>query len=132
MKLTAEDKEARRSNYLANKEAYKERATEWKKNNPEAVKLSRKKGWLKQTYGLGWEDFLAKYNEQGGACAICKQNLPLFHENRSKQPFVDHCHKTGQIRGLLCHYCNVGIGNFKEKISLLHEAEEYLTKWQSN
>jgi hypothetical protein len=41
---------------------------------------------------------------------------------------VDHNHKTGMIRGLLCHRCNTGLGHFEEKIDLLHNAIEYLRR----
>jgi hypothetical protein len=43
---------------------------------------------------------------------------------------IDHCHKTGKIRGLLCKDCNIGLGHFKDNIKLLQKAEEYLTSTQ--
>ena len=42
---------------------------------------------------------------------------------------VDHNHVTGQIRGLLCTNCNLGIGNFKDKTELLKNAIKYLEKY---
>ncbi len=42
---------------------------------------------------------------------------------------VDHDHVTGKIRGLLCHYCNVGIGNFRENQESLAAAIEYLNSY---
>ena len=119
-----------RENYLKNKEAYKARAAEWKAANPEVLKLSRRKNLLKGKYGLSWEAFLKKFDDQKGQCAICQCDLHLWHEITAKQPFVDHCHTTGKVRDLLCQQCNVGIGVFKENIENLRRAEEYLKKWQ--
>jgi len=61
---------------------------------------------------------------QEGACAICKVTAPggqgTFH--------VDHDHKTGAIRGLLCHHCNTALGKFKDSPILLETAIAYLAK----
>lgn len=62
--------------------------------------------------------------KQNGGCAICKSKVSggkgAFH--------VDHCHKTGKIRGLLCHFCNVGLGVFKDDVKTLSVAIAYLKK----
>jgi hypothetical protein len=64
-----------------------------------ARKLSARKSHLKKTYGLTWDEYQAILEHQGGRCAICEGK-------RSYQLHVDHCHKTGRIRGLLCAACN--------------------------
>jgi len=75
-----------------------------------------------KTYGIT----LAQYNElfisQKGCCAICDRHQDLFNRALS----VDHCHSSGQIRGLLCDECNKAIGYFKDKTSLLYAAVYYL------
>jgi hypothetical protein len=43
-----------------------------------------------------------------------------------KELAIDHCHKTGKIRGLLCKNCNQGLGQFKDNIDLLLSAAKYL------
>jgi hypothetical protein len=43
-----------------------------------------------------------------------------------KTPFVDHCHTTGKVRGLLCSHCSTGLGNFKDSIMRLLLAIRYL------
>lgn len=58
--------------------------------------------------------------DQEGLCAICKK------EPQSKGLNVDHCHKTGRVRALLCTKCNGGIGFFDESIELLEAAIAYL------
>ena len=56
---------------------------------------------------------------QENKCQICKQEF--FHT-----PYIDHCHTTGQVRGLLCRNCNTGLGYFKDNTEFLTSAIEYL------
>jgi hypothetical protein len=69
------------------------------------------------------------FNKQNGVCAIC------FQKERSKRKpnhfginklAVDHDHKTGKIRGLLCNCCNTAIGRFNDSIAVLQNAISYL------
>lgn len=64
---------------------------------------------------------------QNFKCAVCGEK---FIE--SKNIHLDHNHKTGQIRSLLCNNCNVGLGFFKDDIILLEKAKYYLSKWSNN
>jgi Recombination endonuclease VII len=57
---------------------------------------------------------------QKGLCAICKKFMQRVH--------LDHDHKTGALRGLLCSKCNVGIGLFDDDISIMNSAVEYLAQ----
>jgi hypothetical protein len=61
------------------------------------------------------------YKAQNGCCAIC--NRP---ESTDKALSLDHCHKTGEIRGLLCQGCNLGLGWFRDSPETLKAASEYL------
>jgi len=79
---------------------------------------------LKREFGITldqYNEMLAKQNHQ---CACCGTTDPrgqgAFH--------VDHCHKTGIIRGLLCHLCNTGIGKLGDDLPGLLKAVEYLEK----
>lgn len=63
-------------------------------------------------------------NNQNNTCAICFSEFSPNGQNLS----VDHCHKTGIIRGLLCSECNFGLGKFKDNIELLNNAIKYLKK----
>lgn len=45
-----------------------------------------------------------------------------------KKLCVDHCHETGEVRGLLCSKCNTAIGMFQEDINVMYRAIEYLSK----
>lgn len=69
---------------------------------------------------------LAEYDEmleeQGNGCVICGKTP----EENGKHLFVDHDHNTGEVRGLLCHHCNTGLGMFRDTPILLLRAVEYL------
>ena len=78
---------------------------------------------LKRWWGMSPCDYDEILKSQGGVCAICgnppsKKDKNVLH--------VDHDHKTGEIRGLLCSFCNVGLGHFKDDVNLLAEAISYL------
>ena len=65
---------------------------------------------------------------QNNKCSICGRNS-------SRQKFIlglDHNHKTGQIRGLLCSQCNSAIGLLKENTGTMKKAIEYIEKWRRN
>ena len=61
--------------------------------------------------GLTVDDYDRMFAEQSGRCAICGTDQPARGTLKSSFP-VDHCHKTGRVRGLLCHHCNVTLGRF--------------------
>lgn len=56
-------------------------------------------------------------------CAICRQD---FQKDRVGQ--IDHDHKTGQVRGLLCLHCNLLLGHAKDQPNILRAALTYLEK----
>ena len=83
---------------------------------------NRRKKLMKQ-YGITPEEYDKLFSKQNGACAICG-NIPT----NGKKLAVDHSHITGKVRGLLCHSCNVTLGNVDDSIELLTKAIEYLSK----
>ena len=90
----------------------------FRKNNPTAQRASNLK-----KYGLTIEQYNELFVVQNGLCAICKTSGKII---RGRSLYVDHNHETKQVRGLLCHNCNFGIGNFKENIDSLLSAVKYL------
>lgn len=91
------------------------------RNDPgvaERVKKSAKRSALKRSYGLTEEDYDKLYASQNGICKICQNYFPKLN--------IDHCHKTGKIRGLLCWNCNTALGKFKDSVELLSNAISYL------
>ena len=71
-------------------------------------------------------DLLMKY--QKGLCAICKQPERVLNKRtqRPRRLYIDHNHKTNEIRGLLCQRCNLGIGHLQEDLAILESAIAYL------
>lgn len=74
---------------------------------------------IKHKYGLSEAAFEELLLEQDGLCAICRE-VP------DKQLYVDHCHTTGAVRGLLCQACNAGIGQLRDDPALVRNALRYL------
>ncbi len=77
---------------------------------------------MKRKFGIGLLEYEAMSKAQDGKCKLCGR------EERTKQRrlAIDHCHETLKVRGLLCHHCNTGLGNFKDDIELLRNAIAYL------
>jgi hypothetical protein len=93
---------------------------QWKIDNVEKSRLSRQKAKLKQKYGITLEQYEAMFNEQKGVCYICKS------ESLNRRLSVDHCHKTGKIRRLLCDKCNMTLGLVNDSQELLKQFIFYL------
>ena len=86
---------------------------DYRKRNPE----SDAKRKLKQKYNLSLEEYKRMVSAQENKCYICGKIARLN---------VDHNHKTGQVRKLLCHKCNAGIGMFDENITILEQTILYI------
>lgn len=79
-----------------------------------------------KTYGLSKEAFVELFGSQGGRCAVCR--VPALETVRGL--YVDHCHKTDSIRGLLCHNCNTGIGQLGDDSGSVERAVKYLANFE--
>jgi hypothetical protein len=97
----------------------KRRETGRKDNCPVKAREYR----LKKTYGLKEEEYQEMHKQAGGCCEICGTQEEEVTKGRL---CVDHNHKTGEIRGLLCSSCNTGIGLLKDNPALLEAAAAYL------
>ena len=81
---------------------------------------------LRASFGLSLEKYKSMFASQNGKCAICGQPEKHRHNGQIKALAVDHNHKTGAIRGLLCSDCNTGIGKLREDPKILQSAIRYL------
>jgi RNA polymerase-binding transcription factor DksA len=127
-----------------NIEKFRERLNDWKKNNPEKVKEYRKKyrdsekgkeyvkkyknsdvytKWKKKkrllAYGITENELENMKQKQKDKCAICGKPI-------SENFVIDHDHKTGKVRGLLCISCNTGLGHLKDNKVAMLKAIDYL------
>jgi len=71
-------------------------------------------------YGISWPEYQLRLALQNGVCAICRK------EPKRRLLFVDHCHKTGKVRGLLCTKCNAALGSFEDNAELAQAGANYL------
>lgn len=96
--------------------------------HPERVKTKHRNNRRRWAYGLSEADFDALFEAQSGKCAICSVELDqgFGRHHKPNKLVVDHCHKTGKVRGLLCTMCNKGIGLLKDDPTLLRIASSYL------
>lgn len=103
------------------KPCVKEYAASYYRKNSKKMLLGARRYSMRRNFNITIEQYESMYRKQNGACAICeKQNLS------GKRLAVDHDHKTGKVRGLLCHRCNYGIGYLKDNLNLLRRAFEYV------
>lgn len=72
-------------------------------------------------YGITPEDYAARFAAQDSRCAVCRTDTP-----GGKGWHLDHDHATGAVRGILCHRCNLALGNFKDDPDRLRAALAYL------
>lgn len=96
------------------------RAQHLKSYNPE----KQRRTVLKRMFGITPEQWDEMHKRQGGVCWMCGHDGKGIH--RYDRLLVDHCHSTGEVRGLLCHHCNAGLGHFKDDPLLLQRAIDYL------
>jgi hypothetical protein len=109
--------------YNEHKEQIKAYKKAYTKTHPRIYKYyNRQNYYLKRNHGITIEQYNQMFVNQGGLCTICKE-----HPAENTRLSVDHDHKTGKIRGLLCIRCNAGLGHFKDEINLLLNAIKYLS-----
>lgn len=76
---------------------------------------------LEKKNGLTQERYEATVQKQNGCCAICHKP--------TKNLYIDHCHKTGKFRALLCNLCNTGLGMFFESVEIMSSAIRYVQRY---
>jgi hypothetical protein len=120
----AQTNEWRRQDKLKNPEKYaaKRRARTEKDRAAPDYSHKRWTSLIRVKYNLSLEEYNNMFAIQRGCCAICGT-----HQSEMKiRLSVDHDHTTGKIRSLLCKSCNIGLGEFKDRVELLKKAISYL------
>lgn len=98
------------------------RGGKWKRKYP----TKARDAYFKRVYGSSLAEFEIMFKKQKGRCCICNISKTKIFKGKSFL-MVDHNHKTGKIRGLLCHMCNLGLGYFGDNKKNLRKALRYLT-----
>ena len=110
----------RAANRAANPERLKENSRRYYLANKDRQKANGRAAHLLRKYRLTVQEYDAMLSKQGGVCAICKQPP-------SDRRFpVDHCHSSGEVRGILCDRCNRLIGQAGDDPEILLNAVAYL------
>lgn len=95
----------------------------WKKKNREKV-LSYMRNANIRRYGISLKEYESLKYGQKNRCAICG----ILESKLKRKLDIDHDHKKGNVRGLLCNSCNKGLGYFRDSVSYIRNALAYLSK----
>jgi hypothetical protein len=112
---------------------------DWEKRNPEKRKqlhqdfYAKKKErmrwyWIESKYGMTKEKYNELLQQQNNGCKIC--GATEAKHRSSNNLLVDHCHVTGNYRGLLCNRCNTSLGFVNDDIELLENMVKYLKEYK--
>lgn len=97
----------------------------YRAKNRERLSTQRKENRLLAAYGITLGEYENMVQAQGGICALCNEE-PRPNGRLGPALVIDHDHETGQVRGLLCHHCNVALGHLRDDSDLLRKAIKYL------
>ncbi|MFW5899099.1 MAG: endonuclease VII domain-containing protein [Jiangellaceae bacterium] len=111
-----EDVKAR---HRANAKEYAAYQQQWRRDNPRQARDHK----LRSRYGIGVDEYEQMLRDQGGGCAICGSE---DSKSNREHLYVDHCHETGRVRGLLCYHCNTTLGYMRDDPDTLRAAIAYL------
>lgn len=109
---------------------------DYRKKNPDVYRKASLKHWHNlsdkkkhskwiQRYGITADQYTNMFEFQNGKCKICNQEC-----STGRVLAVDHCHKTGKVRGLLCTKCNTALGMLNDNIKYFETAIEYLKSYE--
>ena len=127
---------AKARRYAANPEAAKERVRTWQRDNPERLQQYRKayrsrpevkardrSAHLRRTFGITQDEYETRLAGQGGGCAVCRRA-----PKPGKSLHVDHDHRSGDVRGLLCFSCNAALGHLADDAERIRALLTYLDR----
>ena len=113
-------KEYREKNYTKVREVQKASYQKYQEKYKKRADVRR----IERDYGLSEEDYQALIKKQNNRCAICDKTGGFGLEKL----VIDHCHKSGKVRGMLCRLCNTSLGGFRDNEEQLMNAIYYLRR----
>jgi len=111
--------QSRKEYYQKNKERILSQVKKYRDNNIDAIKDRNRV----KNYGLVLGDFDKMIISQDNKCCICNKELGV-----GKEIAIDHCHTSGNVRGILCSGCNLMLGMAYDDIEIFKSAILYLEK----
>ncbi len=133
-KRRSKDSEKIRERNRKYEESNKDKKLHWSKESYQRRKAKVREYTLRtkervrlRRYGLSPEEYEVILAKHAGCCHICKRHYTDIESTLH----IDHCHKTGKVRGLLCSNCNTGIGLLKDDVNMLACAIEYLKEYEN-
>ena len=106
--------------YPEKRRPYKDRVAYFKQYHSEKENKERERvGQLRRKYGITNEEYDEMFKKQDGRCLVCG-------ETSDKVLCVDHDHKTGRVRGLLCYRCNTALGHLRDDPEIIMKLYEYM------
>lgn len=110
------------------KSCQKKYSEKYRNDKRAKVREANRQSHLKREYGLTAEAHKALLESHNNKCAICRADKDW---GGRKYLSVDHDHKTGKVRGVLCNSCNVALGLLKDDPQRLRAAADYLDRFDS-
>jgi hypothetical protein len=111
--------------HIKNRKKFILKTARYRQAHPQECRDAMKNSILKKKYGITLAQFEQMLTSQNRKCAICNGDLMGKSDTH-----VDHSHATNKIRQLLCRFCNIGLGHFRDDPELTQRATEYLKKWK--
>ena len=112
-----DNKEYQRLWYARNRDRILEAARKFRREHPGHNKERSRFNHLRKMYGMTEEMYNERLASQNGMCILCGSDKSLE---------IDHDHVTGRVRGIVCHCCNVALGQFKDNVEVIRRAIAYL------
>lgn len=111
------------------RECQHKKSAAYREKNREKIRANYRSAALKfklKKFGLTLDKYVDMLIEQKGCCAICN-----ISDIKYKRAFdIDHNHKTGKVRGLLCKQCNFLVGLSQESFLIINKLKQYLKKYK--
>lgn len=105
-----------------------QKAKEWADANADRLSRQKRDRRYRTWYGISLADYEAMLEAQGGGCAICgaKENISIG--GKAVAMAVDHCHDSGQVRGIVCDPCNRALGSVRNDPEIAEAMAAYLRR----
>ena len=116
-----------RERYAEFREDILKKNKEWRDKNPDKLALYHRKKHLGTMYGITIQQFEDMWGVQKGRCANYKCDEVLSKENGGHA--IDHSHRTGKVRAILCRSCNVSLGLMKDDMNKISGLISYIERY---